>query len=139
MRQARPTGRRRRRASGGRLQKLRDAQQKLSQTQSGRGDRDIQQASATPTRWQPKRRSLVAGAGLDRSGLTPQARTDRARQIQQAKDQMDQKLGRLQDDVQKLANDLRHDERDAARKLDEASGSITDKRMRRKFSTRATR
>jgi hypothetical protein len=46
---------------------------------------------------------------------------------------MDQKVGDLQNQLEKLANDARRDTRDAARKLDEAAGSITDKRIREKI------
>ncbi len=46
---------------------------------------------------------------------------------------MDQQVAGLQDQLEKLANDARGDAKDAARKLDEAAGSITDKRVREKI------
>ena len=46
---------------------------------------------------------------------------------------MDGKVGQLQDQLEKLANSARGEQKDAARKLDEAAGSITDKRLREKI------
>ena len=46
---------------------------------------------------------------------------------------MDKKVGDLQKDLEALANDTRRDQKDASRKLDEAAGSIRDKRVREKI------
>ena len=46
---------------------------------------------------------------------------------------MDAKVADLQQQLEKIANDMRRDEKDAARKLDEAAGSIRDKRIREKI------
>src|SRR5204863_4513249 len=43
------------------------------------------------------------------------------------------KVGDLQKDLEALANDARRDQKDAARKLDDAAGSIRDKRVREKI------
>ena len=46
---------------------------------------------------------------------------------------MDAKVADLQKQLEKLANETRRDEKDASRKLDEAAGSIRDKRIREKI------
>src|SRR5713101_2482444 len=46
---------------------------------------------------------------------------------------MDAKVADLQQQLEKIANQMRKDEKDAARKLDEAAGSIRDKRIREKI------
>ena len=46
---------------------------------------------------------------------------------------MDAKLGDLQQQLEKLGNETRTDDRDASRQLDEAAGSIRDKRIREKI------
>jgi hypothetical protein len=46
---------------------------------------------------------------------------------------MDAKVADLQQQLEKIANEMRRDEKDAARKLDEAAGSIRDKRIREKI------
>src|SRR4030095_7677486 len=65
-------------------------------------------------------------------GLQGAAKDARAQALQARKDAMDQNLVHLQEQLEKLANEARGDAKDAARKLDEAAGSITDKRMREK-------
>src|SRR5207302_5716049 len=66
--------------------------------------------------------------GLDQhQGLARQAK---AQSLAERKDAMDAKVGDLQNQLEKLANQVRRDERDAAKKLDEAAGSIRDKRIR---------
>ncbi len=68
--------------------------------------------------------------GLDQAGAGRQAR---ARALADRKDAMDQKVGDLQQQLEKLANEMRANEKDAARKLDEAAGSIRDRRVREKI------
>ena len=56
-----------------------------------------------------------------------------AQALGQRKDAMDAKVADLQQQLEKIANEMRRDEKDAARKLDEAAGSIRDKRIREKI------
>ena len=64
---------------------------------------------------------------LEQAGDGRQAR---AQQLAQRKDAMDAKVADLQQQLEKLANETRRDEKDASRKLDEAAGSIRDKKIR---------
>ena len=57
----------------------------------------------------------------------------KAQALAQRKEAMDAKVADLQNQLEKLANQMRRDEKDAARKLDEAAGSIRDKRIREKI------
>ena len=68
--------------------------------------------------------------GLDQAGAR---RAEKAQQLAQRKDAMDAKVGDLQKQLEELANQVRRDEHDAARKLDEAAGSIRDNRIREKL------
>ena len=68
--------------------------------------------------------------GLEQSG---EQRPARAEALAQRKDAMDAKVGDLQQQLEKLANETRRDERDASRKLDEAAGTIRDKKVREKI------
>src|SRR5262249_20714144 len=65
--------------------------------------------------------------GLEQAGA---GRDEKAQALAQRKDAMDAKVADLQSQLEKLANQVRRDEKDAARKLDEAAGSIRDKRIR---------
>src|SRR5205823_4390390 len=68
------------------LQKLRDAAQKLQQSQTGRGDRDVQQAKRDADALAAQEKDVASQvAALDRAGLGQQARQDRTKQIQQTK------------------------------------------------------
>jgi hypothetical protein len=57
----------------------------------------------------------------------------KAKALSDRKEAMDKKVGELQKDLEALANDTRRDQKDASRKLDEAAGSIRDKRVREKI------
>src|SRR5262249_47301835 len=54
----------------------------------------------------------------------------KAQTLAQRKDAMDAKVADLQRQLEELANGMRRDEKEASRKLDEAAGSIRDKRIR---------
>src|SRR3954451_20453866 len=113
------------------LDKMRQAAQQLQRNQSGRGERDVQDAMRQAQQLSDEQKQIASEIqGME--GLQGQAKDGKAQGLQTRKDAMDQKLGQLQDQLEKLANDARGTAKDAARKLDEAAGSITDKRMREK-------
>src|SRR5215470_11562093 len=66
-------------------------------------------------------------------GASTPGQRGKAQNLADRKDAMDKKVGDLQKDLEALANDTRRDQKDAARKLDEAAGSIRDKRVREKI------
>src|SRR5262249_46914503 len=110
------------------LDKLRQAQQKLQNNQAGRSDRDVQQALKDAQDLANEQKEIANEvAGLD--GQQGAARQAKAQSLAQRKDAMDQKVAGLQDSLEKLANEARGNAKDAARRLDEAAGSITDKRV----------
>src|SRR5689334_6738493 len=110
------------------LSRLREAQQKLERNQAGRGERDLQNAQRQADELAREQKQVQSDVnGLDQEGA---GRAEKAQQIAQRKDAMDAKVADLQKQLEQLANDVRRDERDAARKLDEAAGSIRDKRIR---------
>jgi hypothetical protein len=113
------------------LDKIKQAQQQLQRNQNGRGERDVQDAMKQAEALSDEQKQIASEIqGME--GMQGQAKDAKAQGLQTRKDAMDQKLGQLQDQLEKLANDARGTAKDAARKLDEAAGSITDKRMREK-------
>src|SRR5262249_2265940 len=72
--------------------------------------------------------SEVAGMGQGQPN-----QQGKAKALADRKEAMDKKVGDLQKDLEALANDTRRDQKDASRKLDEAAGSIRDKRVREKI------
>jgi Domain of unknown function (DUF4175) len=110
------------------LNKLRDIQQRLERNQAGRGDRDIQRALRQAEELAREQKDVSSEVnGLEQAG---DGRQGRAQQLAQRKDAMDAKVADLQQQLEKLANETRRDQRDASRKLDEAAGSIRDKKIR---------
>ena len=110
------------------LARLREAQQKLERNQSSRGERDLQRVQRQADDLASEQKQVTSEVnGLDQAGA---GRAARAQALAQRKDAMDGKVADLQKQLEELANQMRRDERDAAHKLDEAAGSIRDKRIR---------
>jgi hypothetical protein len=110
------------------LNKLRDVQQRLERNQTGRGERDIQHALRQAEELAREQKEVASDvSGLESAGESRQAR---AQQLGQRKDAMDAKVADLQQQLEKLANETRRDQREASRRLDEAAGSIRDKKIR---------
>jgi hypothetical protein len=107
---------------------LKDAQQKLERNQGGRGERDMQAAQRQAAELAQEQKQVASDVnGLEQAGAS---RDEKAQGLAQRKDAMDAKVADLQSQLERLANGVRRDEKDAARKLDEAAGSIRDKRIR---------
>ena len=130
------------------LEKLREAQRKLEQNQTGRSERDIQNARQKAHELADEQKDVAAQVnGLEQASGQAGAQTGaqtgaqmsagerqaKAQSLEQRKDAMDAKLGDLQKQIEALANDTRRDEREASRKLDEAAGAIRDKKIREKI------
>ena len=113
------------------LDRLREAQQRLERNQSGRGERDLQRAQHDAEALAQEQKEVASDVnGLDQAGAGKDAKT---KALADRKEAMDAKVADLQSQLEKLANQMRRDEKDAARKLDEAAGSIRDKRIREKI------
>ncbi|PYR21020.1 MAG: hypothetical protein DMF94_09635 [Acidobacteria bacterium] len=113
------------------LDRLREVQQRLERNQSGRGERDLQRAQRQAEELANEQKQVASDVnGLDQAGAGREAK---AQELGQRKDAMDAKVADLQQQLEKIANQMRRDEKDAARKLDEAAGSIRDKRIREKI------
>ena len=67
---------------------------------------------------------------LDNAG---DQRLARAGQLAERKDEMESQVTDLQRQIEGIANEARRDDRQAARQLDEAAGSISDNRVREKI------
>ena len=107
------------------LDRLREAQQKLEGNQGGRAERDVQEAQRQAQELASEQKDVASQVdGLAQAGA---ARQSRAQSLAQRKDAMDAKLGDLQQQLEKLGNETRRDDREASRKLDDAAGSIRDR------------
>src|SRR5207247_3774806 len=115
------------------LNKLRDVQQRLERNQSGRGERDIQRALRQAEELAREQKEVAADVNALDQSQAGDGRQGRAQQLAQRKDAMDAKVGDLQQQLEKLANETRRDQREASRRLDEAAGTIRDKKVREKI------
>jgi hypothetical protein len=113
------------------LNKLREAQNKLERNQGDRAQRDIQNARRQAEELAKDQKDIASEVGAMGAGQPNQQ--GKAKALADRKDAMDKKVGDLQKDLEALANDTRRDQKDASRKLDEAAGSIRDKRVREKI------
>ena len=115
------------------LDRLRQAQQKLEKNQGGRGNRDLQRAQQQAEELANEQKDVAKDVGGLDSAEAGAGRQAKAQALGQRKEAMDAKVADLQQQLEKIANEMRRDEKDAARKLDEAAGSIRDKRIREKI------
>ena len=115
------------------LDRLRQAQQKLERNQSGRGERDLQQAQRQAEALSNEQKEVTSDVNALDQAEAGAGRQAKAQALGQRKDAMDAKVADLQQQLEKIANEMRRDEKDAARKLDDAAGSIRDKRIREKI------
>src|SRR3954470_6967551 len=115
------------------LDRLRQAQQKLERNQGGRGERDLQRAQRQAEELANEQKDVAADVNALDQAEAGAGRQGKAQALGQRKDAMDAKVADLQQQLEKIANEMRRNEKDAARKLDEAAGSIRDKRIREKI------
>src|SRR3954468_14060423 len=115
------------------LDRLREAQQKLERNQGGRGERDLQRAERQAEELAKEQKEVSSDVNALDQAEAGAGRQSKAQALGQRKDAMDAKVADLQQQLEKIANEMRRDEKDAARKLDEAAGSIRDKRIREKI------
>jgi hypothetical protein len=115
------------------LDKLRQAQQKLERNQGDRAQRDIETARQQAEALANEQRQVASDVnGLEQAAAGAD-RQQKAQSLAQRKEAMDAKVGQLQKDLEQIANDTRRDQKDASRKLEEAAGTIRDKRVREKI------
>ena len=113
------------------LDRLKETQRKLERSLSDRADRDIKDAQERAAELARQQQEIADGvSGLSANGQT---RRDQAQRINEKKDDLETKLGELENDLEAAARDAAQQERQASRKLSEAAGAIRDNRLRDKI------
>jgi hypothetical protein len=114
------------------LGQLRDAQRRLEQEQNARGQRDMQDAQQQADELAREQRDIASEvAQLGQNGGAGN-RGQRAAQLSERKNQLESKMGDLEKQLDKMSGDMRRDEKDASRKLQEAADSIRDNKLKEK-------
>jgi len=113
------------------LDRLKETQRKLERSLSDRADRDIKDAQQRAEELAREQQEISNGVnGLAANG---QQRRDQAQRINEKKDDLERKLGELENDLDAAARDAAQQEKQASRKLSEAAGAIRDNRLRDKI------
>jgi hypothetical protein len=113
------------------LDRLKDTQRKLERSLSDRAQRDIDDAKQRAEELAREQQEIANGVGsLSTNG---QQRRDQAQRINDKKDDLEQKLGQLENDLDGAARDAAQQEKSASKKLSEAAGAIRDNRLRDKI------
>ena len=113
------------------LERLQEAQRRLQQTQTGRGERDVKDAVRQAQEIAREQQQISDEVrGLDQAGAN---RQEKVQQLSARKDQLDSRVAELEKHLDRAAGELVRTERDTARKLSEAAGSIRDNRLRDKI------
>src|SRR5438093_9911516 len=96
------------------LDRLREAQQRLERNQGGRGDRDLQRAQRQAEELANEQKEVASDVNsLDQAQAGP-GRDAKAKTLGERKEAMDAKVADLQQQLERLANQMRRDEKEAA-------------------------
>ena len=109
------------------LERLRETEKRLQRSLTQRAERDIADA-----RRDAEDRTAAAGnrrSGSSAGGQSVCAGADRAPD-QREEDQLEERLGKLESNLDEAARDASREERPASRKMAEAAGAIRDNRLR---------
>lgn len=115
-------------AAADRLQRV---QQQLRGAQTARGQRDVQEAMRQAEELAREHADVASDAEQ-----IPGAGADRLQQAQlnaQRRDALSTKVGQLEQQLDRTANEIAKDERDASAKLREAAGGIRDDKVKEKL------
>ena len=113
------------------LDRLKDVERRLEQSQSGRAARDVRNAQQQAEELGREQQQIAdAVKGLDAAA---ERRQDKAQQLIDRKSALEEKVGELEKQLDRTAGDLRAGEKEAARKLSEAAGSLRDNKVRDKI------
>lgn len=114
------------------LDRLRDVQDQLQREQTGRLQRDIDDALRRANRLADEERYVSAGVdGL--SGLDNTQRAGRLRGLSARKDAMESEVADLERQIDSTSAEFRREERNASQKLQDAANSIRDNKLKEKI------
>jgi Domain of unknown function (DUF4175) len=110
------------------LERLRETEKRLQRSLTQRAERDL--ADAKRDAEDIAREQQEIADQVRQLAANPSARSGQARTINEKKDQLETKLGKLEGDLDDAARDASREERPASRKMAEAAGAIRDNRLR---------
>ena len=118
--------------AGTALDRLREVQERLQTEQTGRLERDIDDALRRANRLADEEREVAATVeGL--AGLGDTQRAARLQGLMERKDAMEAEVADLERSIDSTSAEFRREERDASRRLAEAANSIRDNKLKEKI------
>ncbi|MFN8062549.1 MAG: DUF4175 family protein [Vicinamibacterales bacterium] len=113
------------------LERLRDVQDKLARGQAGRAERDIKDAARKAAEAAREHQQLQddTARAAQSGGL---GKAEDVGRLAERKDALEGKLSDLEKQLDRTAMGIRRDERDAARRLQEAADGIRDDKLKEK-------
>lgn len=118
--------------AGAALDRLREVQERLQTEQTGRLERDIDEALQRANRLADEEREVASGVD-ELSGMSDEQRTDRMQGLMERKDAMEGEVADLERQLDSTAAEFRREERDASRGLADAANSIRDNKLKEKI------
>ena len=112
-------------------ERLQQAQRQLQGAQADRAERGVQEAVRQAE--EIAREHADAAKDAEQLGNAGTDRLQKSQQNAQRREGLSAKLGELEQQVDRLSNDLARTEKDASRKLQEASGGIRDDKTKEKL------
>ena len=118
--------------AGAALDRLRDVQDRLKQEQTGRLERDIEEALRRANRLADEEREIASGVNA-LPDLNDEQRLERLQGLMERKDAMETEVADLERQIDSTSAEFRREERGASSSLQDASNSIRDNKLKEKI------
>jgi hypothetical protein len=109
------------------LERLRESQRELEGSLAQRAADDVERARREADAIAREQQEIAEMVG--RLPASPAARGELAQRINERKDELEARLGALENDLERSAQDATREERAAARRMSEAAAAISDNRL----------
>ena len=118
--------------AGAALDRLREVQDQLRQEQTGRLERDIDEALRRANRLADEEREVASGVSR-LPGLNDEQRLEQLRGLMERKDAMEAEVADLERQIDSTSAEFRREERNSSRSLQDAANSIRDNKLKEKI------
>lgn len=118
--------------AGAALDRLREVQDRLRQEQTGRLERDIDEALRRANRLADEEREVASGVNR-LPDLNDEQRLEQLRGLMERKDAMEAEVADLERQIDSTSAEFRREERNSSRSLQDAANSIRDNKLKEKI------
>ena len=118
--------------AGAALDRLREVQERLQEEQTGRLERDIQDALRRANRLADEEREVASSIDA-LVGADDRERAERLQRLMERKDAMETEVADLERGIDSTSAEFRREEREASRQLADAANSVRDNKLKEKI------